>query len=129
MSHPALKLLVLYSAQLDQTLAFYKTLGLAFVEEKHGAGPLHYACDTGEMVIEIYPASPASNNETVPAKSTGAVMLGFGVASVDVTLGLLAELGITPKSPPINTAWGRRCVVVDPDGRPIEISESVPQTN
>jgi lactoylglutathione lyase len=124
MSH--LKLLVLYSAQLDQTLAFYKTLGLAFVEEKHGAGPLHYACDTGGMVIEIYPASHA---DSMPPKSSGAVMLGFGVASIEATLGLLAELDVTPKSSPKDTPWGRRCIVVDPDGRPIEISESVPQTN
>lgn len=117
MSH--LRLLVLYTAQLDKTLAFYKTLGLDFVEEKHGAGPLHYACDTGAMVIEIY---PASSDEPLPPKSNGAVMLGFGVASVDATLASLADLGCTPKSPPKNTAWGRRCVVVDPDGRPIEIS-------
>jgi hypothetical protein len=35
--------------------AFFESLGLKFVEEKHGDGPLHYACEVNGQVLEIYP--------------------------------------------------------------------------
>jgi hypothetical protein len=50
-------------------------------------------------------------------------MIGFRVPSVDETLAALAQLGMTPSSPAKDSAWGRRAVVVDPDGRAVEISE------
>lgn len=47
---------VIKTTRLEAVLAFYKTLGLIFVEEKHGKGPTHYACESNGVVFEIYPA-------------------------------------------------------------------------
>ena len=46
---------VIKTAELEKTRAFFETLGLTFVEEKHGKGPVHYACERNGVVFEIYP--------------------------------------------------------------------------
>jgi lactoylglutathione lyase len=115
---PRLNLLVLRAADLDVTLSFYRALGLSFNEEQHGKGPVHYACELDGLVLEIYPAGAGSAPERTQG---GAVMLGLVVASLDQTL---VDLGVTPVSPPKDSAWGRRAVVLDPDGRAVELSES-----
>ena len=50
-------LVVLYSDKLEEVKEFYELLGLKFQKEKHGKGPEHFACDLGEVVLEIYPAA------------------------------------------------------------------------
>ena len=118
-----LSLLVLRTANLDAALKFYQALGLVFVEEKHGSGPTHFACETAGMVIEIYPGDPGTAPNT---KSGGATMLGFNVASLDVTLDNLKQIEITPQSPPKESSWGKQCSVLDPDGRSVNLSEPKP---
>jgi hypothetical protein len=34
---------------------FYEALGFAVAPEQHGAGPKHYACTAGNVVVELYP--------------------------------------------------------------------------
>lgn len=51
----SISFIVLYCTHLDETVAFYQGLGLTFVREKHGKGPVHYACTVGPLVIELYP--------------------------------------------------------------------------
>lgn len=43
MSDAKLNLIVLKTHQFDSLNDFYSALGLSFVEEKHGDGPLHLA--------------------------------------------------------------------------------------
>lgn len=112
-----LSLMVLRTAQLDAMLQFYRALGLTFVEEKHGSGPMHYACEMNGMVIELYPADAGTAPDR---KSGGATMLGFKVQSVDA---VIAELNIEPVTAPKDSPWGRRASLLDPDGRMIEISQ------
>jgi lactoylglutathione lyase len=52
-----MKVVVLHTEHIDEALAFFTGLGLAFVEEKHEKGPVHYACERNELVLEIYPAT------------------------------------------------------------------------
>jgi lactoylglutathione lyase len=120
MTEIALGLLVLRTTDLEKSLAFYRALGLDFQQEQHGSGPVHYACDLGGMVIEIYPGEPGIAPER---KQGGATMIGFNVPSLDAALNGLAALGITPTSPPKDSPWGRRASLPDPDGRIVEISE------
>ncbi|MFI0820837.1 VOC family protein [Streptomyces sp. NPDC021098] len=91
-------LLVLYSDHVEECRAFYTGLGLSFVQERHGRGPVHYAATLPDgTVIELYPATaerPASR-----------VRLGFTVDGRTMT-------------PPL--APGRQ-VVDDPDGRAVEV--------
>lgn len=116
----SLSLLVLRASDLEKALAFYQAVGLAFTQEQHGSGPVHYSCAIGGTVMEIYPGEPGTAPER---KSGGATMLGFNVPALDETLKALADLGYTPITAPKDSAWGRRAIVTDPDGRAVEISE------
>jgi lactoylglutathione lyase len=121
MSETTLSLMVLRTDNIESALAFYHAIGLHFQQEQHGAGPIHFSCQIGTTVMEIFPAEVGKAPDR---KSGGATMLGFTVSSLDETLQALANLGIIPLSPPKQSAWGRRAVVLDPDGRAIEISEA-----
>jgi len=111
----SINLVVIYSADLDAAHRFYSALGLVLNREKHGTGPEHFATKNGETVFEIYPASSLCLPD--------AVRLGFRVVSVDETLSKLGQMGVDIVGGPQESAWGRRAVIKDPDGRRVEISE------
>jgi len=113
-------LVVLRTARLDETLGFYRALGLEFAREQHGSGPVHYSSEVGGTILEIY---PGSDGTAPPRQNGGATMLGFRVASVDATVAVLLQLGVQVVSAPKDSAWGRRAVVADWDGRAVEITE------
>ena len=46
--------LVIRATEQGKVLKFFEQLGLEFVPEKHGNGPLHYACERNGVVLEIY---------------------------------------------------------------------------
>lgn len=46
---------VLRTDDIEAMKRFLENFGLTFVEEQHGDGPVHYSCETGEKVFEIYP--------------------------------------------------------------------------
>lgn len=116
---PALKLLVLKTLQLDRLLAFYSTLGIRFVEERHGTGSLHYSATVGGTVFEIYPAT------TLDLLDSGS-RLGFNVANLMKTVESLCSLGTAIVSEPKERQWGLRAVVRDPDGRAVELYQQEP---
>jgi lactoylglutathione lyase len=115
-----LSLLVLRTADLDRSLRFYRALGLQFVEEQHGTGPVHHACELGETVLELYPARPGSAPDR---RVGGATMLGFRVDSLAQTMRALAELEVTVLTPPGDSSPQLRALVQDPDGRAVEIRQ------
>jgi lactoylglutathione lyase len=116
----SLSLTVLRNSNLDACLAFYGALGLTFQQEQHGSGPIYYSCELGPTVVEIYPGAPGA---APGRKHGGATMLGFAVQSLDAVLDALRLLGVEPTAPPKASAWGRRVLVIDPDGRAIDLSE------
>jgi lactoylglutathione lyase len=120
MSKPVINLMVLRSADLATTRSFYEALGLSFVEEQHGSGPVHLSCERGGMVMELYPGKPGQAPERLNA---GATMLGFSVESMETTLEKLKALDVKVVTEPKDSPWGKRMVVLDPDGRAIEVSE------
>src|SRR5262249_2655095 len=71
--------LVIRTIDVARALSFYRALGLDFTEEQHGAGPRHFCCDLGGMILEIYPGKPGSAPERTRA---GATMIGFVVTSI-----------------------------------------------
>jgi predicted enzyme related to lactoylglutathione lyase len=117
---PSLNLIVLRTADLDAMLMFYRELGLQFVQEQHGAGPVHYSCETGGIVVEIYPTKP---NNAPDGRQAGATMIGFRVTGVEQVVEKLRRLGAQILTEPQTSEWGRRAVVQDPDGRAIELNE------
>lgn len=115
MAETHLSLLVLKTKQIPQLVAFYQALGIAFVEEKHGKGPVHFAAAMGEFVFEIYPLAV---NQPDSVDST---RLGFRVANLEFVLSQLQERAVPILSPMRTTAWGLNAIVSDPDGRPVEL--------
>ena len=115
-----LNLIVVKTSRLTDSLSFYRALGLSFVEEQHGTGPKHFSANLGGVVLELY---PGTDGNAPDRKSGGATMMGFKVASLDGVLAELSKLAIQVISPAKESAWGRRAVVADPDGRAIELSE------
>lgn len=124
MTQISLALLVLRTSHMEASLAFYRAIGLSLVEEKHGSGPIHYSCQMGETVVEIYPETA---QEILDYRRGGATMLGFRVESLKTTVIAIEQTGARLLSPPKATAWGRRAVALDPDGRAVELNEP-PQT-
>lgn len=115
MPNPRLNLLVLKTHHLDRLKAFYSALGISFVEERHGDGPIHHAGHVGDMILEIYPLP----EDAGPADAT--TRLGLAVTDVDTVVQTLEAAGGTVTARPRQTEWGYRAVVRDPDGRAVEL--------
>ncbi|MDA9004135.1 VOC family protein [bacterium] len=108
-----LSLVVVRCNNILKTRIFYEALGFTFVEEQHGRGPVHFAsCDHG-VVFELYPA------KTTPIQDD--TRLGFTIENLDTIIHTL---------PVVNTyLWDHKMhyILVDPDGRKIEISNTLPR--
>lgn len=113
--------IVLYAHDPDLTRQFYEALGLAFVEEKHGDGPVHHSCDLEGIVMEIYPrrAKPEAG------KHDDLTAMFFFIGEFEKTLEALKAMGLKPgtvgtsaQSPNLRAASIR-----DPDGRLVRLCE------
>jgi uncharacterized protein YndB with AHSA1/START domain/catechol 2,3-dioxygenase-like lactoylglutathione lyase family enzyme len=114
--------LVLFTNRFEQTVAFYRTLGLALEAETHEDGaPPHFACELGPLRFAIY---EASSGNAPPARGGGSEILGWEVASLEQTMAKVKAIGASVYSGPETRPWGVRAVVLDPDGRPVEVWES-----
>jgi lactoylglutathione lyase len=118
MASVSLKLLVLKTRQVDKLRFFYQTLGIELGEERHGNGPVHYAGEIGEAVLEIYPLPDDGGT----ADST--TRLGFNVENLAQVVQALWAAGAVVASEPRQSAWGLRAVFRDPDGRTVELYQA-----
>ena len=117
MAGVSLRLLVLRTAQAERVRAFYQALGVALSPERHGQGPEHYAGEVGPCVLEVYPLPEGG-------MADASTRLGFAVADLGRVLESLEAAGTPAISPPKETAWGKRAVVRDPDGRAVELYQA-----
>jgi predicted enzyme related to lactoylglutathione lyase len=53
-------------------------------------------------------------------------MHGFRIESLDVVLASLQALGTKIVQSPTDSSWGLRAVVLDPDGRAVELTQQQP---
>lgn len=90
MIEPRASLIVLRARDVERTLAFYEALGLRFVQEKHGSGPIHFSSTLGSTVVELY---PASKDVEPDRRAPGATMVGFTVESLDRALAAAGRMG------------------------------------
>jgi catechol 2,3-dioxygenase-like lactoylglutathione lyase family enzyme len=111
---------VLETGRLQEMVCFYRALGVPLVEEQHGDGPLHYACELAGAHVAIY-ESPAG--EAPRHDHGGATMVGFDVDSLELALDLLKACHAKVLKGPEKVSWGRRAIVLDPDGRAVELNE------
>jgi len=101
-------------ADIDRSAKFYSLLGLVFVKHSHGEGPLHYASEEAGVLFEIYPGD-AEN------PISAATRIGFAVPNTDDAVAALVAGGAQVVTPTKDSIWGRRAVIVDPDGYRVEL--------
>ena len=113
-----LNLVVLRVSDLEQSAEFYEALGLTFHRHSHGSGPEHLACEQGSLVFELYPAT-----EKQPISAS--TRIGFSVSLLDEVVDRLTAIpGARMVSPALDSEWGRRAVMADPDGHRVELIET-----
>lgn len=117
---PGLGLVVLRTAQMSRARGFYEAVGLGFVEEQHGGGPVHLAATLPSgMVLELY---PATGDPELERGSVGDVRLGFDVEDVEAAVRGVSAAGGVVISEPGEVDGEVRAVVADPDGRRVVLN-------
>lgn len=114
MTSPRLNLLVIRSEEPSNAVDFYELLGLHFQEEQHGKGPVHWAAQSGGLVMEVYLARSSDEVDRT-------TRLGFDVDDVQSVVDSLREHGLEIVNDLKQTQWGLRAVVKDSDGRSVEL--------
>jgi lactoylglutathione lyase len=109
-----LNLLVIRSADIDRSRQFYEQFGFAFEPHQHGKGAPHLAAERDGFVFEIYPSQ---------GKDTSATRLGFAVNRIEETIERLVFVGGQVISQPKASPWGKRAVIMDPDGHKVELTQ------
>jgi lactoylglutathione lyase len=109
-----LSLVVIRAVNLEESVKFYQMLGLNFEKHRHGNGLDHFASNLGQTTFEIYP-------QTDRMGTTIGTRLGFQVLDVDSLVIRLQKENVIVITKPSVSEWGRRAVVVDPDGHRIEL--------
>lgn len=56
-----MKVLVIYTDKVEEVRDFLTGMGLEFVEEQHGSGPVHFACERDQFVLEVYPSKDGTD--------------------------------------------------------------------
>jgi catechol 2,3-dioxygenase-like lactoylglutathione lyase family enzyme len=112
----AVNLLVLRCKDIEVTRRFYEQLGLAFVEEKHGTGPRHYAWENGGFVLELYPVAEGQAPDNV--------RIGFSTPLLAEMAGNLRHSSDVNVVKQPHVAADRLVMLLqDPDGRKVEVSQ------
>jgi len=110
---PQASYVVLRVPDLERSASFYRSLGLALTEEKHGDGPLHYSFPlSSDVVCELYPLRVAN-----PAPAQG-IRLGFAVPDPDRVRAELARSGYNISDGHTPGSF----LVVDPSGNQVEVA-------
>ena len=103
-----LNLLVLRCKNIENSRIFYECLGIIFSKEKHGNVVEHYSSSLDGLIFELYPAP----KDEITCNSR----IGFRLNNIDE---FIPKLEIHSQ----HEFDGHKIyVVVDPDGRKVEIS-------
>lgn len=108
--------IVLYSFYPERTRDFYECLGVVFESEKHGKGPWHYAGQTPDFLLEIY---PAGSRLAMPLKDAALPAIKSKL-SPEVVVTNLLEKEFFAVSKPFMQEDGL-LKVIDPEGRTVWI--------
>lgn len=106
-------LLVLYSGKPGELRKFYELLGLQFQKEQHGNGPEHFACDLGEVVLEIYPAEARPPNAIAPE-----IILKV---NMELVIDLICDGKIRAFRDEDQSDMKTKVLTQDPEGRRVEL--------
>ncbi len=110
-----IRLLVLRTADTKYLVNFYSLLELDFEYHKHGNSPYHYSANIGSTIFEIYPLA----KDQIEADKN--LRLGFGLENFEEIIKALKATKVTFVQEPTNTDFGFMAIIIDPDGRKIEL--------
>lgn len=110
-----IRLLVLRTVNTKLLADFYSLLGLKFEYHKHDNSPYHYSATIKETILEIY---PLAKNQIEADKN---LRLGFGIENFDQVMYELNILQADFVQEPTQTEFGFMSIIIDPDGRKIEL--------
>jgi predicted enzyme related to lactoylglutathione lyase len=114
--------MVLFAADLERTADFYRLLGITLEPERHDDGRLHAAGEVAGVHVAVYDAGPPA--APPPGfREAGSTFTGFYVDSLDDALAAVAGLGVRVLAAHEVRPWGCRAVVLDPDGRAVEVNQ------
>ena len=112
--------LIFRTANLHAVVAFYRAIGIPLSEETDPRSPALFACNLGGTMLAISEVAP----EQAPDQHlTSSATIGFRVDSVEKAFLAAKAAGAWIVREPQDLPWGRRAIVLDPDGRPVEFSE------
>ena len=81
---------------------------------------MHFACELGAAHFAVFEGSEGS---APPFRTSGGVMPGIAVPSLDAAFQAAQSIGASVVEPPSEYPWGPRMLVEDPDGRTVEFFE------
>lgn len=116
-----INLLVIRTADITTLAKFYEQLGISFHYHQHGNGPFHYSAELEGLVFEIYPLLKSQKN------ADSSLRLGFDIDNLDDLILKLKQAQVEIIKNPTHTDWGYVAIIKDPDGRKIELKESLPK--
>lgn len=114
--------IVLWTARTREVVAFYAALGFPLAAEGHDDGPVHWACEVGAVHFAIY-EQDEGDSPPPEYQSAGASVMGFEVDDLDAVYRAAKTVGARVLIRPEEVPWGRRAVILDPDGRTVELNE------
>lgn len=108
------------TTRLDAVLEFYRAIGIPLEPDTHEeptATP-HYEADVADTHFAVFAAKDAQPTNVPAAAST---TIGIAVDDIEAVCKAMESLAARFRTPLEDTPWGRRIVVFDPDGRPVEL--------
>jgi lactoylglutathione lyase len=108
MPNIVLESIVVRCTEIERSRAFYELLGLSFVREQHGGGPVHYSTRLGQTLLELYPSKTAASP----------MRFGVRTSEFDACIATLKAMGSGLTSV---DALGSAAVLRDPDGHVVDL--------
>jgi lactoylglutathione lyase len=113
--------IVIFTERLEQSVAFYRSLGVPLEDEDHGDGFVHAAGEMGSVHVAVL--SAAAPGGGAGWRAAGSTFVGLWVPSLAEAMAALETIGAQVLRGHQECEWGCRFVVADPDGRAVEVNQ------
>ena len=110
--------ITLNTAQPDLLLRFYSLLGFQFNEKKIDKGSRAWQGCLGDFTLEIFSIKESFSNKTP------GVQMSFQVTGMENLIQQFRALKVQIMIEPTETKSGFMSIVIDPDGRSVELIQS-----